>query len=80
MTKPLDKNGRELQKGQWIIPLATHQDYNTIRILYLSDEFDGQKFDHLIAINGKVFEKLSVYKNGDTDYHSVEIYSQPKTK
>lgn len=74
MKKKLDKNGNELKVGQWVVPLATQSDYANQRIVYLTDELHGVKLTEWILVDGEKFQKLFIYKNGDTDYHSVEIY------
>lgn len=74
-----DKNGNVLKKGQWIRLLATHIDYNCPKIVYITDEFKGQKFNELIIVDGETFESLSKYRNGDTRYHSVEIFYNNST-
>lgn len=80
MKKKLDKNGRELKVGQWVIPLATASDYRNQRIVYLTDEFQGVKLNEWILVDGENFQRLFIYKNGDTDYHSIEIYKDVEQK
>ena len=64
---PLDKNGREIKAGCVVIPCQTHEDYIHPRALLVEKRygvlFVGQFEQH----------PLADYRNGDTNYHSVEI-------
>lgn len=64
---PLDKNGRELQDGQYVRLCQTYADYGSTE-KFLVEACYGPDNGLWIGIN-----PLSFYRNGDTAYHSVEI-------
>jgi len=63
----LDKNGREIKAGMVVIPCQTHEDYTHPAAKLVEDR-------HGVLYVGMFDNKpLSDYRNGDTDYHSIEI-------
>lgn len=66
--KHLDKNGNDVEPGMKVRICQTHDDYVNPRIRLV------RRFRHdLVLWDGQTHEFLSRYRNGDTNYHAVEI-------
>lgn len=64
----LDKNGNAIKPGQLVRLCQTHKHYMSEHRARVAD-YDGV----LYLEHSDISEPLSFYRNGNTDYHAVEI-------